>query len=305
MYAKGRYDAIEVKYCNHNDIDEEVNRLLENIELAHRMNSLPDVDRYILITDISTSPETANRLDKICKKHNIRLDLVDHHQVKDELKEYEWVHVNSNPDVCGTSLLRDYLSCKPAIYNPDNWDVLDYQSTLSFVNDVCLYDTWRFDKTKETNSENLNILLDLMGEVEFEMLISSRLMSQPEKPYIVSDEPEYVFVEAERKKKKKYCALRNQNIQITDYKGYKIGVVFAERYISSVGDYILTRHPEIDFCVIVNLPSSVSVRTQKDCINLAQDIAMPLGGGGHPKAAGYRINKVDDKVIKELISFND
>lgn len=278
--------------------------MLDNIELASKMKALPDVRRYILLTDISVNLETAKRLDEAYKKYGFRLDMIDHHQLKDEIREFEWVHVNTSPDVCGTSLLRDHLSCKPAVYDPDNWDVLDYKSTLCFVNDVCLYDTWRFDKTQETNSENLNILLGLMGKDDFEMMLSTHLSSYPDIPYIVSEEPEYAFVEADIKKRKEYCALRNRSMKTVGYKGYKVGVVFAEKYISSVGDYILSRHPEIDFCAIINLPSSVSLRGKSDALNLGVEIARPLGGGGHPKAAGYQLKDIPEHLIKELMGFN-
>lgn len=304
MYAKGRYDSVEVRYCDYGNINEEVCRLLDNIEMASRMKALPDVHRYILLTDISVNLDTAKRLDKVCKKYGIRLDMIDHHQLKDEIRKFEWVHVNTAPDVCGTSLLRDHLSCKPAVYSPDNWDVLDYKSTLCFVNDVCMYDTWRFDKTKETNSENLNILLGLMGRDDFEMMLSTHLSAYPDIPYIVSEEPEYAFVEADIKKRKEYCALRNQSMKTVCYKGYRVGVVFAEKYISSVGDYILNCHPEIDFCAIINLPSSVSLRGKSDALNLGVEIARPLGGGGHPKAAGYQLKDISENLIKELMGFN-
>ena len=304
MYAKGRYDSVEVKYCDYGNINEEVNKLLDRIEMAARLNALPDVRRYILLTDISVNYDTAKRLDHVCVKYDIRLDMIDHHQISDDIESFEWVHANTSSDVCGTSLLRDFLSCKPPIYDPDNWDILDYKSTLKFVNDVCLYDNWQFDKSTETNAENLNILLGLLGKDEFEMIMSAYLTSHPDIPYIVAEQPEYMFVEADIKKRKEYCALRNQSMKTVFYKGYKVGVVFAERYISSVGDYVLRCHPEIDFCAIVNLPSSVSLRGRSDSLNLGVDIDRPLGGGGHPKAAGYQIKNIPEHLIKELIMFD-
>lgn len=304
MYAKGRYDSVEVKYCDYGNINEEVNKLLDRIEMAASMNALPDVRRYILLTDISVNYNTAKRLDHICVKYDIRLDMIDHHQISDDIESFEWVHVNTSPYECGTSLLRAHLSSKPAVYDFNCWDVLDYRSTLVFVNDVCLYDTWQFDKSTETNAENLNILLGLLGKDEFEMILSAYLTSHPDIPYIVDEQPEYMFVEADIKKRKEYCALRNQSMKTVFYKGYKVGVVFAERYISSVGDYVLRCHPEIDFCAIVNLPSSVSLRGKNDSLNLGIEIARPLGGGGHPKAAGYQIKNISEHLIKELIQFN-
>lgn len=278
-----------------------MNTLLDRIEYAKSVSALPDVRRYILITDISVTHDTAQRLDAMSKTFGFDIDLIDHHQVKEEMYQFEWVHVNNDSDVCGTSLLRDHLSGKPTWCCEDSWDALDSVATLHFVNDVCEYDTWRFDKTKETNSENLNTLLTLMCRDDFEMMMTSYLLANPDIPYEVSDEPEYAFVESANRKRKEYCALRNRSMRIVEYKGYKVGVVFGERYMSSLGDYILEHHPSLDFCAVVNLPSSVSLRTKSDTLNLGLDIARPLGGGGHPKAAGYQIDDIPDDLIRKLI----
>lgn len=175
----------------------------------------------------------------------------------------------------------------------------------SFVEDVCLYDTWRFDKSKETNSENLNVLLGLVGADEFELMVTSWVYGEHTSPFEVSEMDIYPFVEYDHRQRKEYCALRNHSMKRVQYKGYVVAVAFAERYISTVGDYILNKNPDVDFCAVVNLPKSVSLRTRRDDINMGVDIARPLGGGGHPKAAGYQLDTIPESLLKELIRFNE
>ena len=126
------------------------------------------------------------------------------------------------------------------------------------------------------------------------------ICTNPDTPIVVQELSFYPFVEHDHKRRREYCALRNQFARKIIYKEFTVAVVFAEQYISAVGDYILSKNPDVDFCAIVNLPKSVFLRTRREGLNLGIDIARPLGGGGHPKAAAYQLD-FSDKEIKEMI----
>jgi len=68
----------------------------------------------------------------------------------------------------------------------------------------------------------------------------------------------------------------------------KVALVFADRYVSELGNRICEEY-DIDFVALFNLPVNVGLRTAKDDVNVA-DIAKFLGGGGHPKAAGFPVS---------------
>ena len=72
--------------------------------------------------------------------------------------------------------------------------------------------------------------------------------------------------------------------------GYTCGVVFADKHFSELGNKICQRHPEIDFCAMIDMDGTISYRTVRDDINLGADIAKMFGGGGHAKAAGSRFS---------------
>ena len=84
-------------------------------------------------------------------------------------------------------------------------------------------------------------------------------------------------------------------------------MVFAENYISELGNALCERHPELAYAVIIDIGNgNVSYRTIRDDINLGKDIASLCDGGGHAKAAGSEFGKiivydVIDKLFKGRI----
>lgn len=297
LYFRDR-NAITVQYCDYSNIDQKLNDFMDTIELAERQHALPDVERIIYITDISMSPFTASRLDAFCVWRNIEVHMIDHHQVDPVITHLPWVHVDSRPFVCGASLLYTHLQ--------QDLDSMIPGATVYFVEDVRRYDTWEFDKDTESNPDNLNTLLKLIGRDRFELLVTNHHIVNPgRKFYVCMLDDLYAAVEGENAFRKEYMAQRNNHVRKFLYKGYIFGVVFAEQHISRVGDYVLKKNPDIDICAIVNLPTSVSLRTMRDDINLGVDIARPLGGGGHKKAAAFHLKTPPIDLVLDLIGMKE
>lgn len=80
------------------------------------------------------------------------------------------------------------------------------------------------------------------------------------------------------------------------------GIVFADKYISELGNELCKLNRELDYIAIVNMSTcSVSYRTIRDDIDMGM-IAKKYGGGGHPKAAGskfdvYKVTKFLDGLL--------
>ena len=63
--------------------------------------------------------------------------------------------------------------------------------------------------------------------------------------------------------------------------------MFAERYVSELGNRLCEMHPDLDYVAMIDISNGrVSYRSIRDNINLGTEIAHNYGGGGHPKAAG-------------------
>ena len=89
-----------------------------------------------------------------------------------------------------------------------------------------------------------------------------------------------------------------------DQFGHTYGVVFADRFVSELGDRLSESHPELDYIAMIDIShGTVSYRTTSEDIDLGNEIAHSHGGGGHRKAAGSRfdISVVRDLVVREVL----
>lgn len=243
---------LAVTYCSYKTVNQEINSFLD---------TAPS-DAQILISDISVDEATASRLDGL----NVRM--YDHHPIK---VHRPWMTVDTSVTECGTSLLAATLlpDMSPAVHD--------------FVDAVCLYDTWRFEKGVNSFSERLNALHTLLGHRGFvEMTVQA--LSQGE-PFTI---PHYFelaisnsFAERDR-----YFERKEKAMVVTVFEGYRTGLVFADREISLMAEYVFQRHPDLDIVAVCYMPAGISLRTRRDDIDLTS-ICRKRGGGGHQKASAF------------------
>lgn len=292
QYAKLTNKEIITHYCDYSNIEAVILKIIIGLEsLADFYHNKLESACDIYITDISVSEETASKIDRLIRRcDGMNAHLIDHHQTAKDLDKYPWAKIDTGSLVCGTSLLYDTL---PVVQN----------KTLDrFVSDVCLYDTWRFEKDG-SNAEDLNILLYLLGEDRFQNLVCEKLdESLGQEPFIVSQYETYSdFVQHDKELRKKYCILREASVIDCIDSTHRFGIVFGEKYISALGSYVADKHPEFDYVAVINMPKSVSLRTGKDDINLGLEIAKPRGGGGHPKAAAFPLHHINADLISQML----
>ena len=243
---------LSVKYCSYRSINDDINAFLDTTpENAH-----------ILISDISVDEETATRLDS----WNVRM--YDHHPIK-VLRP--WMTVDTAGNECGTSLLAAALlpDMSPAV--------------AEFVEAVRLFDTWQFEKGVMSLSERLNELHNLLGHRGFvEMVVPA--LSEGD-PFIIPHFFELAisnsFADRDR-----YFEKKEKAMITTTFEGYKTGLVFADRDISLMAEYVFQKHPELEIVAVCYMPAGISLRTRRDDINLTE-ICRQRGGGGHQKASAF------------------
>lgn len=243
---------LAVKYCSYRSVNEEINSLLDQL----KDNS------QILISDISVDEATASRLDK----YTVRM--FDHHPIS---VMRPWMTIDTSPTVCGTSLIAEALLPNMT------------ESVRTFVDAVCMYDTWQFEKNIGAFPERLNALHDILGHRGFvEMVVQS--LSDGDFftiPHYFEQAISHSFAERERYFEKKEKALIT-----TTFLGYKTGLVFADRGVSLMAEYVFQRHPDLDIVAVCYMPTGISLRTRRNDINLTE-ICRERGGGGHQKASAY------------------
>lgn len=272
---------ILLKLC-HREIDY---HLLENGEIEEKLPIiLSDVtEEYenIYITDLSLSEnmyqwiETKNWKDKI--------HIFDHHISHSYATIYPYVTIDI--EECATSLFFRHLKLLyPEFMNKDSLE--------QYVEHVLNLDLWHWVEKKDFLAKQLGDLFGILGNIDYIEYFYQKLSSEDEF-FLTSFEHKLLQIEDNRIKR--YYERKNKSMLMFSYHSHQMGVVFAENYCSELGMMLQNAHPELDFIAMINVEGGVSLRTQKNDIDLSE-IATLFGGGGHRKASGFGVleeNRID------------
>ena len=105
------------------------------------------------------------------------------------------------------------------------------------------------------------------------------------------------ILKVQQNKIDRYIKGKNKNIITKFIEGYNVGVLFAEQYVSELGNKLCELNSDLDLVAIIG-NNTVSYRTIKDSVDVSK-IAKLYGGGGHPKASG---NNINEEIINNYIN---
>ena len=275
---------VDITYCNYDEVDLLVREYISKMDKGHDT---------CFITDISIKDDLASEIDREYKNN---FKLFDHHKTALELNKYDWCTVKiENNDAglmtSGTELFSKYLIDHKYL----DVDVSD------FVRIVTDYDTWRWSTLGKDGlvSKDVNDLLYLYGREKFEMWCI-RCIESGRFPHF--DQESNLMLSFNKNEIEKYIKEKDKTIIVKCNGEYMYGVVFADKYISELGNELCKLNRELDYIAIVNMSTrSVSYRTIKDDVDMGM-IAKKYGGGGHPKAAGskfdvYKLARFLDELL--------
>lgn len=280
---------VDISYCNYDDINESVLDYLNNSD---------DSLSYIYITDIRVNEDVAKLLDErggVC--------LLDHHPTALELNKYTWCKVMvedlNGIKTSGTKMFYHWLGMNGCLS-----DELENNKSLSrFAELVRDYDTWRWSELGEDGviCKQVNDLMYLYGRDRFITWCISEIHDEVFPKLYAADE---LLLNTKQKEIDEYIEEKNEQLFTSPMCGRVCGFVFAEKYVSELGNRLCKMHPEIDYVAMINMGNkTVSYRTVKDDIDLGKDVAQLFGGGGHPKAAGSEFSvDVQFKTIEKIFA---
>ena len=274
-------EDIDVVRCGYGNIDDKVEEFI---------NSDEEYDK-LFITDISVKKELADALNNISDK----VILLDHHKTALWLNEYPFALVQVEDEsvgkMCGAYLFYEYLKKNHEEFN-------DTLALKLFVKYVRLYDTWEWkEKYDNIIPKRLNDLMYMDGPNEFIDKMIYRLGNN----LAIFDDTDLMKLQIEQTYINSYVTQKNETLMINNdlFPEYTVGITFADKYISELGNKLCELHPELDFVVLINMSTlTVSYRTVKDDLDLS-DIAKGFGGGGHPKASGSRF---DVSIVNDMLN---
>jgi uncharacterized protein len=274
LLAKLAFAEVNISFCSYRNLDERVKQFLENEQ---------NKEVELFITDLAVGEEVEK---KLAERFNAggHVQVIDHHVTALHFNQYPWGWVKPTDEqgkkTCATSLFYDYLVREGKLERNETLD--------EFVELVRQYDTWEWEETNNTCAKRLNDLLTILGLDEFWDKMSERLATGG--PFSLT-ETEELILDMEEKKIQRYIRMKQKQLVQRWFGDYCVGIVFAERHMSELGNALSKRCPHLDLIAMVNMGTKhIGFRTIHDTVNVAE-FAKQFGGGGHPKASGCFVDE--------------
>ena len=246
---------------------------------------MDNIDEEIIVVDLNINEETANY---ILNNHKNVL-VFDHHLSNKDMNKYPFIKVIDFDGIkqSGTSLYYKYL-----LENYNN-DLLNKDVTKKLVEHVRTMDTYDFSVTSKEEANNIEILFKIYGRELFIDKFYNVIINSDE----LYSKEDLNLIELEKLRIKRY--VEEKEIIEISLDNKKVGVVFAERNISELGNYLVNKHDYLDYVILINVDKSISYRG-KDKVDLSV-IAKKYNGGGHFNASGSPLPlDLKEKIIKEI-----
>lgn len=279
----------------------------------------------ILISDLNLYPEEAKWLNNEVNRLNengwtIEITLLDHHgSGKETAAQYPWYFLDT--ERCATKIVYDYAR--------EHYDLESGGWLEAFVSVVNAVDLWKQNEADDfeygkvcmrlvSETRELNRVMFANEDREYKLALleqAARMRFEPGTNIALD--------EALHKMKKgffkdgvddtldnlstKYIValLGTKRSEMTIYyKGWRGFLSYSLGNTSIVGNGFLTTFPDYDFIVDVSTRGTMSLRGH-DKVDVAMMAGEWAGGGGHPNAAGGRINGFKeqfryDKVKRQI-----
>lgn len=268
-------DRVDIEYCDYDNINDRVAAFLDS-----------DNSEYlrVFITDISVNETIAARIDSELSTKEVAL--LDHHKTADWLNCYEWAFVETESVVGIKRSGTDMLCVEIGLF-------LASRELEDFVSKVRRYDTWEWStKYNDVHAKEINDLFYIIGRDRFVQRFTAN-------PSIEFTDAERLLLDLERDKIDAYKTSKLRDVVFREIGGYRVGIVFAERYHSELGNYLAIKCADTDFIALINPSKSVSYRgVDKTDVGL---FAKERGGGGHRNAAGSPITEAMKSRIIDAI----
>ena len=263
----------------------------------------------ILITDLNLTMDESRWLNGEVAKMNtnnldVELVLLDHHgSGEDSARKYEWYFLDV--ERCATKITYDYVK--------ENFEFNEPEWMEKFVNIVNAVDLWKLDQPEnfeygkvcmrlvnETRELNRVMFANEDNAYKLSLLKEATKYVNEENAPIVLDEKihglkkDFFRTDADNTLDNLSTAYvvkllgAKKDTHTIYYKGYRGYLSYGVGNTSIVGNGFLVAYPEYDFIVDVSYRGAMSLRANFK-VSVAQISKEWANGGGHPNAAGGRI----------------
>lgn len=295
--TKGRFEMRDFVHANYHNFDRELEKVIAEIEEDVEEEEQETYDDYaIVITDISPNEVSTWEYLHEMYLRGVSVIVLDHHITKKDIAApYEWAIIEDTFNdrlTAATELYYEYLV--------DKKHLEANKMVASFVELVRSYDTWDWDHTDNLLAKDLNTYFYLINPSDFVKTIHSALSGSTNAEEFAFNEGQQLLVDVENKREKNYIRkamskMMEKNLTYLvngESLTGKVGFMFAENYISQLGNEASKANEHLDFIVMINMSGrSVSLRTIREDKNVGEIAHENWGGGGHSKAAGFTFDE--------------
>ena len=301
-----QYTPYQMSFYNANygaEVKDQLELILENIDKQQQN------DAMVLISDLNLSVDEAKWIDKEINKRNeqganLTLLLLDHHgSGEDCATRFSWYYLDTSR--CATKIVYDYAK--------EHFELKEPAWMKKFVDIVNAVDLWKQEEVE--NFEFGKVLMRLINETKELNRVMFAKEDNEYKLTLLQDAVKYIgktdghieldeniyFMKKEFFKKDHNDTLdnlsteyivellgRHRSEMTIYYKGYKGFLSYGVGNTSIIGNGFLTKYPDYDFIVDVSYRGTMSLRANNQ-VSVAQISKEWCNGGGHPNAAGGRI----------------
>ena len=290
----------------HGNIDNDV---MDYIHNGYMTNSIDD-QTIICFSDLCPSRECLLEIQKFGNP----IRIWDHHQsamyALEVVPEGATIITENSMGVpqSGTSIIYQHF-CNVGFNDRNDIgkffvNMTSAQSELvgNLIDSIRAYDTFEFKQTGAIAPKQLNTLFFMLGFDNFYTRYMGRILNMKSTDLI--DPQDMMFVKARMDNEQaiidKFIADTSNPdkapmIFPVGIRGLHVAFTYGARgaSISELGYQWLSKHPEFDAIASIGLGEKITFmfRSVKDGVNVSETLAIPLGGGGHPKAAGAVASK--------------
>ena len=300
-----RYTPYTLKNYNAN-YGAEVKQKLDMILEAIKKENKPAT---IMITDLNLTADESRWLNKEVNtlneaKKDITLTLLDHHgSGEDSANKYDWYFLDTKR--CATKITYDYVK--------ENFSFDEPKWMSKYVDIVNAVDLWKMEEhdnfeygkvcmrlVTETRELNKVMFADIDNDYKISLLLEAvKYIDEKDAPIILDEKIHLIkkdfFRDGENNTLDNLATkfivklLGDARDEKTIYyKGYRGFLSYGVGNTSIVGNGFLLAYPEYDFIVDVSYRGTMSLRANNK-VSVSQIAKEWAGGGGHPNAAGGRI----------------
>lgn len=228
---------------------------------------------------------------------------------------YNGVYKTSGTSMFFVELIK-FLSSNKMI-NMEHISDMTLRKLQVFADLVRQYDSWQWKEvTGNLVPKQLNDVFFMLGKDNFVETVIREYIMDDTSIFTLDGFNGYttplhklvgrVVSEAHREKEKEIALYESAKMEemtiVHDFIGKTVAVVYADKHISSLGNRICEMNLDVDYALIIDVDKEkCSMRTVKESVNLTK-IAQNFGGGGHPKASGFKLSNGFHAYVKDKLN---